>query len=251
MLTRSCCLLCCLILAATVCPVDAAIITQWDFNTLDSNPGSGTSTPNIGAGSLTLVGGTAPYGFAPAQGSFSGDSSDPVVVSANDSSYFLGQFPAQSTGNKTAGIQFNVSTARFGSIAVNWDQRAALGAPMDAQFQYSLDGSSFVDFGPTLLNLTTWDNLRTRDLSSIAGVNNNPNFAFRIVATFRPSSNTYSGASSSSYNRIREWYFDMVTVSGNPVVVSSSVPEPASWILLGSGLAAVLAARRRRTGAAS
>lgn len=249
MFKQGCRLLCCLILTATADLTEAATITQWNFNTLDSNPGTGTANPNVGSGTVAVV--VAAFnGFSGAQGGVQGESSDPALT-VNDSAYRVAVFPANGTGNKTAGIQFNVSTVGFDSINISWDQRAELGAARDAQFQYSTNGSTFVDFETAFLNLTTWENQRLRNLTSIPGAANNPNFAFRVVAAFSPPGNTTYSGTGTVYFPNSAWLFDMVTVNGNPVAEPSPVPEPSSWVLLGTGIAGVLVVRRRRAAVAS
>ncbi|MEX1044931.1 MAG: hypothetical protein WEC73_02275, partial [Chthoniobacterales bacterium] len=49
------------------------IITQWDFQTVSGGLTNGTSTPNIGSGTVSLIGGTTGGTFNSGSGS-----SDPV-----------------------------------------------------------------------------------------------------------------------------------------------------------------------------
>ena len=95
------------------------------------------------------------------------------------------------------------------------------------QFQYSLDGVAFINFGAPYTPQLTFG-LVTFDLSSIAGLNDNPNAAFRIV---------FNGATSASgKNRI-----DNLVVEGQSI--ATPIPEPASMLLLSLGLTATLAPR--------
>ena len=69
-------------------------------------------------------------------------------------------------------------------------------------------------------------------LAAIAGLNDNPNAAFRIV---------FNGASSATgTNRI-----DNIVVDGT-TIETSEVPEPASVLLLASGLGGLFKLKRRK-----
>ncbi len=191
-----------------------ATITQWNFNSPapDANTSTGTTTPAIGTGTASLVGGTTAT-FA--SGDASGGSSDPAT--GDDSGWNVSTFPAQSTSPKTAGVQFSVPTTGFQNIVVSFDQRHSNTAANRAVFQYSTDGTNFTDFAAfTATAGDTWFNGRTADLTTIPAVNNNPNFAFRIVSDFAPSTTNYAPSNpTSTYGTTSTWRFDMVTVSGD------------------------------------
>jgi hypothetical protein len=202
----------------------AATITQWNFNTPgtpDNNTGTGTLTASTGPGTIANIGSTT---FTYASGDANGGSSDPAT--GDDSGWNLTAFPTQGAGNKTAGIQVNVSTVGFNSVIVNFDQRHSNTAARDVQFQYSLNGTTFVDFATFSATAgDTWFNNRTVDLSTVAGAANNANFAFRVVALFSPVP-TLTGyaasTSTSTYGTAGTWRFDQVTVNG------TAVPEPSA-----------------------
>jgi hypothetical protein len=69
-------------------------------------------------------------------------------------------------------------------------------------------------------------------LVGIAGLNNNPNAAFRIV---------FNGATSSTGNN----RIDNIVVEGTNASVAS-IPEPTTAVLLLSGLGGLYKVRRRR-----
>ncbi|MCS6775102.1 MAG: hypothetical protein RMJ43_16070 [Chloroherpetonaceae bacterium] len=217
----------------------AQIITLWNFNSPvpDNNTSTGTTAPAIGAGTASLIGGTTAT-FA--SGTVNGGSTDPAP--SDNSGWNVTNFPTQGTGSGTAGVQFRVSTVGFSRIGVQWDQRHSNTASRFVQFQYSIDGVNFTAL-PTLFVGNagdTWFNNRFVDLSGIAGVNNNPNFAFRIVSVFEPSTSAYRASNpASTYATTGTWRFDMVRVG--------VVPGPSSLLVFAcGGLAPALTLLRRR-----
>ena len=227
------------IAAAAIAPAHAVVVTQWNFNSVtpDGATGTGTTAPAIGAGMASLVGGTTSPGFSSGNGSSDPDTSD-------DSGWQTTTYAAPGTGDKTRGVQFLVSTVGYTHVTVSWDQRHSNTASRYALFQYTTDGSSFMDAMVFEADQggDKWYNARSMDLSGVAGVANNANFGFRIVATFAPSTTSYLASSTgSSYGTGGTNRFDMVTVMAAPV------PEPETYALMLAGLAAVgLMARRRQ-----
>ena len=132
----------------------------------------------------------------------------------------------------------------YQNITIGYDLRHSNTSSRYEALQYSLDGVNFTTaafFSGAAGD--TWFNGRTADLSAIPGANNNPLFAFRVVAAFE-STATGAGAaayaaSSTTYAPAGTWRFDMATVGG------TLIPEPGSLALAGlAGLA--MAFRRRR-----
>jgi hypothetical protein len=223
--------------------VQAATLTQWNFNSLvpDTNTGTGTLTPNIGSGTVSFVGGVTNPSFNSGVGS-----SD---LAADNSGLQTTTYPAQRAGNKTAGVQFNVSTVGQQNISIKFDQRHSNTSSRYAQLQYTTNGSTYTDFGSLFdanLGGDNWYNNRSINLSSIAGVNNNANFGFRIVSAFAPSTSTYApSTTTSTYGTAGTWRFDMVTVDATPV--STPIPTPALVPgLIGFGLAALRKAKSEK-----
>jgi hypothetical protein len=199
----------------------AATITQWNFNTPgtpDNNTGTGTTATSVGFGTIATIGGVTNPSFNSGVGS-----SDPAA--SDNSGFQTTTYAAQGTNNKTAGIQVNVSTVGFSNVSFTYDLRHSNTSSQYEQVQYSLNGTTFFDIG-SLFNGNlgdTWFNGRTINLSSIAGADNNANFALRVVAAFAPSTTTYTASSpTGTYGTTGTWRFDQVTVSG------TAVPEPSA-----------------------
>lgn len=222
--------------------VQAADITQWNFNSVpaDASTSTGSLIASVGVGSLNTLG-SVTQTFA--SGTSNGGSSDPITT--DDTGLSTLTYAAQGTNNKLTGVQFNVSTLGFENIAVSYDLRHSNTSSRYEQFQYSLDGTNFVDFALFDGNAgDTWFNGRTVDLSAISGADNNANFAFRVVSAFAPGTSAYAAANTgSSYATSGTWRFDMVTVSGSAV---APVPEPETYAMLLAGLGLMGFAARRR-----
>jgi hypothetical protein len=135
-----------------------------------------------------------------------------------------------------------VSTVGFSGVIISYDLRHSNTSSAHEQFQYSLDGTNFIDFALFEGNAgDTWFNNRLVDLSSVSGADNNADFAFRIVAAFKDDGYVASNPAS-GYGTSGTWRFDMVTVQAAPV------PEADSYALLLAGLGLVGWRARRRLG---
>jgi hypothetical protein len=229
-------------LAVACSAAGADVITEWNFNSVpaDASTATGSLLPTIGAGSLATVGGVT--GFNPATFASGNGSSDPA--SSDDSGWQTTNYAAQGTGDRSRGVQFNVSTVGYTNIGFEFDQRHSNTSSRFVQVQYSTDGVVFNDLAgfEATLGGDTWYNDRSVSLSGLAGVDNNANFAIRIVAMFAPSTSAYAPSRpepASTYGAAGTWRFDMVQVTGSPV------PVPAALPLLLSGLG-FIAVRRRR-----
>jgi hypothetical protein len=187
----------------------------WNFNDSDLNVdhGSGTLTSNLNIVNILFAAGTT-------------------------NNARLGDLAGQAlslqggTGNANNGrnITFNVSTVGFSNIVVSFATQGTSTGFNSNQFQYSLDGINFVDFGPPYAPATAFGTLPiVFSLIAIAELNNNPNAAFRII---------FNGATSSTGNN----RIDNVVVEGT----SETIPEPTTALLLLSGLGGLYKMRRKK-----
>lgn len=217
------------------------IITEWNFNSSvpDANTTTGTTSPSVGTGTISLVGGTTANPFA------SGSPADTSTATDN-SRYPILSFPALGIGSKTAGIQFDVSTVGFTDISFAYQIRHSNTSANTHALLYTLDrlASAPVWTEAALFTFTpaasgtgdTWYS-RSVNLTSVTGLNENANAAFRIVSAFDPVAGNYlASRSTSTYATTGIFAFDLVQVSG--------IPEPSSAALLGFGTLALLSIRR-------
>ena len=204
------------------------VFAQWNFNSVtpDAAVATGTSSPSLGNGTASLVGG-ATATFA------TGDTTFDPAGTTDNSGWNTATYPAQGTGNKTRGAQFAVSTAGKQNIIIVWSSESPGTGSKYGRLQYSTNGTDFVDFSAVFTNSGTFT-VKTNSLAGIAGVNNNPNFAFRFMSEWESTAaNTananYVGASG-SYSTGGTMRYDMVTVSGTSYVAAG----PATNAVLSS-----------------
>jgi hypothetical protein len=139
-----------------------------------------------------------------------------------------------SNGNNGRNLTVNVDTTGFANIVVSFATQGTGTGFNSNQFQYSLDGVNFIDFASPYLPAAAFGSVPVIfTLTSIAGLNNNPNAAFRIV---------FNGATSSTGNN----RLDNFVVEGS----STTIPEPATMFLLATGLGALFGLKyKKRVGA--
>jgi hypothetical protein len=187
-------------------------ITQWTFD----YPNTTMPAPSTGTGIASLVGTTAP------SGSFAG---------LPGNGWQTTNYPAQSTGDKTAGVQFQISTTGWQDIEFSFNIRHSNTSANTIVVRYSTDGgSTFTDVATYTVNVGDAWYTRTVDLSSYPAVNNIPDLRVRVVSSFAPPTNTQYVASnpSSNYSTGGTLRFDNVTFRGN--AISSEVPPTVTAV---------------------
>ncbi len=149
--------------AAATLADDPVIITQWTFDD--------TLEPAIGEGSASLLGGTSTHSTTLSNG------------------WRITDFPEQFEGSGTAGAEFMVSTAGKQNIGITFGHRSSGTMSRWAQFEYTIDGGeNWLVFGNNEGGLSPHDTVFDfeLDFSDVDGVNDNPDFGFRIVSIFSP-----------------------------------------------------------------
>ena len=218
------------ILTVNVTP--PGIIAQWNFNSVppDGLTTTGNTSPSVGSGTAALVGG-ATATFA------TGDPTLDPAGSTDNSGWNSSTYPAQGTGDRTRGVQFSVSTVGHQNIVVSWSTLDSNTGSKYSRLQYTTNGSTYLEFPTTTTNTITVFTAKTNSLAAIPNVNDNPNFAIRIVAEFESSAtgnnNSNYVAAGTTYGTAGTVRFDMLTISGVPIV-SGTAPtitnQPASQI---------------------
>jgi hypothetical protein len=209
----------------TLLATPAINLARWDFNA--TNVLAVTApTASTGTGTASLINGTTAT-FS------SGTFSDPAgAPGADNSGWNTTSYAPQATSNKTSGVQFNVSTLGYQNILLVWEQKHSPTASKYTRLQYTADGSSFVDADLITMTSTTGDWVfYTSDLSALPGVDNNPNFAFRVVseweATAIGNNNSNYVGSVTSYSTSGTVRFDLMSVFGNtysaPTLASATI----------------------------
>jgi len=198
---------------------DSVVIHYWNFNALPSgNLTSVTTDASLVAGaSITYEGEGAGYM----------DAFEPGYETNARNGDLPGQGLRARNPSDTRTLLFALPTTNFKNIVLRFATARTGSGATQQSYSYTVDGINYITDGLALSDFSTKEDptndLVTVDFSSVAAVNDNPNFRFAI--TF--SGDTASGTSGN--NR-----FDNVTVEGvslSPVVAPQglSYPSPQSW----------------------
>ena len=223
--------------------------TAWTFDNLATAP-NGSPQPSTGFGTASAVGLGNPYNNTnsisnPDVQSLAGSSTDP---SGPNSWRIRGAGTAPNGGNGwstnapigTQGAKFAGSTAGYYKIKVSFDVYATPDAEANLQVQYTTEGTiwqnaTITSVGtlaviasntdtnvPTVVGshailtnngVTGWNNQITADLTGISGVDNNPNFAVRMVNA-STGTNCVDTTGAVYNNTSGNWSFDNVIIQG-------------------------------------
>ena len=153
------------------------------------------------------------------------DANDPMTP---NTAWGTQNYPAQSTLNTNAGVQFNVSTLGAKNIMVSYDARGTGTASRYHRLQYTTNGIDFINYplSASIITATTTSSpylTFNYDLSGFPGVANNTNFGVRIVAEFENTA-TYGTTNdaqytavggTSTYNVAGTLSYDLVSINGD------------------------------------
>lgn len=194
----------------------AGVVGSWDFD-------AQALTPTQGDGSQVLIGGTTATGAIWVSGQ--------TNSSYTSWGYETDSYPTQGTADRTAGIRFSVSTGGYTGITVSFGKLHGGTASRYVRFQFSTDGgSNWSDAasGSLMQETSTQWTAWSFDLSSFPGVNNNPNFRFRMVAEFDPAGSPGSYAATSdgsTYSQQGAIAWDNVVVTGTRTPLANFIED--------------------------
>jgi hypothetical protein len=230
-----------ILIGSTITYGQITTIANWTYEPLIG--ANATPTPNSGSGTSLITGSMSGPGGATGMNTGTGCGSQTSGTNA----WALSSANPGST-NESSGVQYNVSTAGFENITVRWEQRWSGTATNTIRFQYTTDGSTWNNFTMTSSNTTfcngslnagrfetnTSTNQYRRifvDLTGVSGVDNNPNFGFRVVAAHYQNTGQFRQVGNASNIATGgTWRFDNVIINGEVMAISDpSVTATSSF----------------------
>ena len=202
-------------------------IALWNYNTIIGSPT--TYNADLGVGTSSIVGTLTIASAATGM--------DPIINNGcgaqngvNPGAWAFTAAPGLT--NESNGVQYNVSTVGYQNIKFTWDQRWSGTSVNTVRVKYTTDGLAWTDFVMTDQNTTycngvldggrfqnngVGDQYRrvSVDFVAIPAVNNNPNFAVRILAAHYQASGEFrQTVLTGSIATGGTWRFDNVKVDG-------------------------------------
>ena len=211
------------------------VITEWTFEENPLLPNDNNPAPTFGSGTASVVGSMTNLSRS------TGSTTGCVQTSGTGSWAFATANPGT---NESSGAQFMISTVGYQGIKFFYDQRMSNTATRTERIQYTLDGTTWINFDVNTSNSTitcngSYDNGRfdrgntlgqnmsdswsrkSVDFTSISGANNNPNFGVRVVAAHFETSGQFRQANNSTVVATAgTWRFDNVRFTAAPANVS-------------------------------
>ena len=219
----------------SVLSTNPTVIAQWNFNSVtpDNSTSTGSTVPSMGSGTASLLSGNT-ASFA------TGDTGLDPAGTTDNSGWNTTSYPAQGTGNKTRGVQFAISTAGKQTILVSWSSQSSATGSKYGRLQYTTNGTDYYDYPVAFTNGTTYTP-KTNSLTAV-GVNNNPNFAIRLVSEYESTAlgtanNNYVAAgATSTYGTAGTMRYDLVTIYGTSIISNTLPAAPIlGAVVLGAG----------------
>lgn len=224
----------------------ATTLTAWNFDNVAIGA-SGSPAPSTGLGAASALGLGNAYNNTnsisnPDVQSLAGSSSGGAKswrVRASGSVPFGGNGWSTNAPIGTQGAQFSGSTFGFYRINVSFDVYATVDAEANLQVQYTTDGNTWnnatitsVGTAGVITNNTDaaqgtvlgsyvklangWNNQITVDLSGLSGVDNDANFAIRLVNA-STGTNCVDTTGAVYNNTSGSWTFDNVVIQGTTI----------------------------------
>lgn len=248
-------------------PYQQGMLALWDFdgsqftNTAVNPTSILNPTPFIGSGTAMAVGncydpGTSPFSGATDPNDVGYDPSAGAYVftpygfdqPSPNFSWGTENYPAVTGTNKANGVQFNVSTVGARNINISYDSRVSSTASDYERLQYTTNGTTWIDYpaSSTFSGLSGSGNAGYYNFSyslvGFPGVDNNPNFGFRVVTEWESTAtygigttnfwvgtaNSYtSGASGNS--AAGTVTYDLVAITGDAITNANVPPVLSSF----------------------